>query len=303
MTARHGAFTLIELLVAIALIIVITTAAITAVVQMVTMTRRLQALQTMDAAAKTLYEKLAAEIGAMHPCTTVWLTSDPGSKSVELVFMHNRRSPRDYADFRYGASRHAVMPFTDMVWSRWYWSGPTGPLLVSSSRTGRWTRILGDQGRDYWKISGGSKMSNYYSSFLLVPQPVRETGTAMAPNQPKEILNRNQWLPEPTPPTTPPPEWTDVGDYEDLELNARPLLFDCSELSIELCNRDGTTKLADGAATLAWGAAGTYVDGRIHSGLGDRPSQVRIRFTLVDPPTKASRMYSFTCATPSFPHY
>lgn len=299
---RRG-FTLIELLVAIALIMVVATAAITAVVQMVTMTRRLQALQTMDAAAKTMYERLAVEAGAMHPCTAVWLTSVPGSKSVELVFMHNRRSPRDYSDFRFGASRHSVAPYTDLVWSRWYWSGPTGPLLVSTSRTGRWTRILGDQSRDYWKIPGGSKMSNYYSSFLLVPQPVRTTGTATAPNSPQELLNRNRWLPVPPPPAPPPPEKTDVGDYEDLQLNARPLLFDCSDLSIELCNRDGSTKLADGTASLAWAAPGTYVDGRDHAGLGDRPSQVRIRFTLVDPKTTARRTYSFTCATPSFPHY
>jgi prepilin-type N-terminal cleavage/methylation domain-containing protein len=306
---RRGAFTLVELLVSIALIAVITTAAITAVVQMLAMTRRLQALQTMDATAKTLFEKLSVELGAMHPCAAIWLTSDPATKSVELVFMHAKRSPRDFYDFKYGAGMHPVMGFTDLVWSRWYWSeAPTGTLEVSTSRTGRWTQVVGDQTRNYWQIPSGSKMpSSYASTFLLVPQLVRDTGTATAPNSPRDILNANAWQSDPAKPALKPVEKTDVGDYDDLLLNARPLLSNCSGLTIELRNRDGTGKLADGTSALAWAAPGSFIDGRDQPGLDDRPSVLRIRFTLttvVDlKKTEVSRTYSFSCALPGLPTY
>lgn len=303
------AFTLVELLVSIALIIVIATAAVTAVVQMLTMTRRLQALQAMDATAKTLFEKLSVEVGAMHPCAALWLTSDPATKSVELVFMHAKRSPRDFYDIKYGAGMHGMMGFTDLVWSRWYWTAaPTGTLEVAASRTGRWTRVVGDQTRNYWKIATGSKMpSTYYSTFLLVPQLVRGTGTATAPDSPKDILNANAWQSDPADPSIKPVERSDVGDYDDLLLNSRPLLSNCSDLTIELLNRDGTGKLADGTSALAWAVPGSYIDGRDQPRLDDRPSLLRIKFTLTSvidlKRTEVSRTYSFSCALPGIPTY
>ncbi len=306
--SRHEAFTLVELLMSITLVIVITTAAITAVVQMLAMTRRLQALQTMDATAKTLFEKLSIEVGAMHPGAAVWLTSDPTTKSVELVFMHAKRSPRDFYDIKYGAGVHSVMGFTDLVWSRWHWAvAPTGTLEVSTSRTGRWTRVPGDQTRNYWKIPTGSKMTNYLSTFLLVPQLVRETGTAATPNSPKDILNANAWQSDPTDKTIEPVEKSDVGDYDDLLLNSRPLLRNCSDLSIELRNRNGTGKLANGTSALTWAAPGSFIDGRDQTGLDDRPTVLRIKFTLTTvidlKQTEVSRTYSFSCALPDNPTY
>jgi prepilin-type N-terminal cleavage/methylation domain-containing protein len=209
-TSSHRArtaFTLVELLVSIVLIALVTTAAITATSRMLTMTRRLQALQTMDASAKTLYEKLSGEVAAIHPCAALWLSSDTTNKSVELVFMHAKRSPRDFYDNKMLWDVFNTMGFTDLLWSRWQWSASTGTLMTSTSRTGRWTRILADQSRNYWKIPSGSKMGTvkqdgyllseaslpYYSSFLSVPQLVRETGTATSPLSPKDILNANAW--------------------------------------------------------------------------------------------------------------
>jgi prepilin-type N-terminal cleavage/methylation domain-containing protein len=303
-TRERAAFTLVELLVSIVLIALITTAAITATSRMLTMTRRLQALQTMDASAKTLYEKLSGEVAAMHPCAAVWLTSETSTKSVELVFMHAKRSPRDY----YDTKSLNNMGFTDLLWTRWHWSASTETLMVSASRPGRWTRILADQVRNYWKIPGGSRMGSvrfsstlgseaglpYYSSFLSVPKLVRETGTATSPSSPKDILNANSWQSG---------EQSDIGDYDDLLLGARPLLYDCSGLCIEFSNRDGATKLADGNSVLAWAAAGDHVDARDQPGLDDRPCIVRIRFTLTDPKTQATRTYSFSCPTPGIPTY
>lgn len=185
--------------------------------------------------------------------------------------------------------------------------GQSGILNVSSSRPARWTLVPANQSRDYWKIPGGSKMANHYSSFLLVPQLKRETGTATVPNSPKDLLNANAWQSDPADKTIVPVEKADVGDYDDLLLNARPLLYNCSDFSIELRNRDGTGKLADGTSALAWAAPGSYVDGRDHPGLDDRPSLLRIKFTLASATdlrkTEVSRTYSFSCALPDIPTY
>jgi prepilin-type N-terminal cleavage/methylation domain-containing protein len=305
---RRPAFTLVELLVSMALIVLILTAAITATSRMMTMTRRLQALQTMDSSAKTIFEKLSGEVKAMHPCAALWLSSDTASKSVEFVFMYAKRHPRDYYENKFQAGMNTTLGFTDLLWSRWQWSASTETLTTSTSRTARWTRILAGQGRNYWKIPSGSKMGTvtfdsgmlaeaglpYYNSFLSVPKLVRETGTATSPLSPKDILNANAWQSG---------ESTDIGDYDDLLLCARPLLYDCSDLCIELGNIDGTSKTADGTTSLTWGAPGSYVDARDQTGLGDRPGVVRIRFTLTDSKTHATRTYSFSCATPSIPTY
>lgn len=313
---------MIELLISIFLILVITAVAITSIVQMLTMTRRLQALQTMDASAKTLYEKLSGELAAMHPCAAVWLTSDPADSSVELVFMRCKEAPLDHIDSlrEWGRAGATEMGYTDMVWSRWYWKWDpvkvTGTVYAASSRTARWTRVLGNQARDYWKIPGGSKLGNsYFNAFILIPQPVQETGTATSPNSPKDLLNTNAWQSAPATATTPaiqPIEKTDYGDYEDLLRNSRPLMFRCSALKLELVSRDGTSRVADGDTALAWAAEGSVVDGSDKPGLAPadakrvldaRPSLVRLRFTLSDEKTGASRSYSFSCPTSGIPSY
>jgi len=317
---------MIELLISIALILVITTAAITAVVQMLAMTRRLQALQTMDASAKTLYEKLSAEIAAMHPCTAVWLTSDTADTSVELVFMRTKDEPLDHIDSRreWGRSARSELGFTDMLWSRWYWKWDpvkkTGTVFAASSREARWTRVFGNQTRNYWKIPGGTLLNNtYFNSFVLIPRPVRETGTLKYPNHPIGLLDANAWQSAPATSTTPAVvaiEKSDFGDYEDLLRNSQPLLFNCTDFSLEVVSRDGSTRIAEGDTALAWAAEGSVVDGSDPPGLAAadakaildaRPSMVRIKFTLtavIDLQKNAvSRTYSFSCPAPGLPTY
>jgi len=313
---------MIELLISIALILVIATAAVTAVVQMLAMTRRLQTLQTMDASAKTLYEKLEAELASTHPCTAMWLTSDPATTSVELVFMRCKESPFDRITSKreYNRASAPELGFTDMVWSRWYWKWDatrgTGTVYVASSRTARWTRVPGDQTRNYWKIPGGTNLKKtYFNSFVLIPQPVRETGVALTPSSLKDLLEGNAWQSAPATATTPAlvaVEKSDFGDYEDLLRNARPLLFNCSDLRIDMVSRDGTSQTADGDTPLAWAVEGSAVDGSDKPGLTPtdakqildaRPSLLRLRFTLSDAKTQATRSYSFSCPTPGIPSY
>lgn len=309
-TRRRSAFTLIELLISVTLTLIIATLAITSITSMLAMARRLQALQTMDASAKTLYEKLSSELAAMHPCAAIWLTSDPADKSVELVFMRTKDAPLDHIDSRREWRRQGAteLGYTDLVWTRWYWrwdsAAATGTIHVSTSRPARWTRILGNQTRDYWKIPGGSKLGNaFFSSFLSIPRLVPATGTATEPNSPRGVLDANSWGSG---------EATDVGDYADLTRSARPLLGNCTDLRLELVSRDGTVHAADADTPLAFAAEGAYVDASDAPGLSAaaarsvldrRPAQARLRFTLSDSKTGATRTYSFSFATPAIPVY
>lgn len=308
--SRHHGFTLIELLVSIGLILVITSIAISSIVSMLAMARRLQALQSMDASAKTLFEKLSHDIAAMHPCAAVWLRSDPSDKSIELVFMRSKDAPFAHIDSRreWHRSFLSELGYTDLVWSRWYWrwdtATATGTVYVSSSRSARWTWILGNQTRNYWKIPSGSKLpSTFFSSFVSIPRVVQATGTSTNPDSPRDILDANSWQSG---------EFTDIGDYQDLLQQARPLLEACSDLVLELVCRDGTMHQADGDTAMSFSARGSVVDGSDEPGLSAtairqvldaRPCTIRIRFTLRDAKTGATRAYSFSCATPSIPTY
>jgi prepilin-type N-terminal cleavage/methylation domain-containing protein len=294
MSSPRSAFTLIELLVSMALIAIIATAATTTFIQLLTMSRKLQAMQTMDAAAKTAYEKLAGEVTVIHPCAAVWLTAKAATKDVEFVFMRSKFNRLDYIDTKFRWDVGGDLGYTDLVWSRWHWNASTEMLEVSSSRTCRWTVVSNDQTRNYWKIPSGSKMNNTNSTFVSLPQLQRDTGTASDPDSPIGILNLNSWNTG---------EKTDVGDYDDLTLNAVPLLYRCTDLVFEVKNLDGSVKTADGTADLSWAAPGTFVDGQDHPKLVDRPSIVRLRFTLTEPKAKTSRTYSFSCTAPSFTHY
>jgi len=295
MRLPRNAFTLIELLVSMALIAIIATAATTTFIQLLNMSRKLQAMQTMDAAAKTTYEKLAGETTVIHPCAALWLNSKSASKDVEFIFMRGKFNRLDYIDTKYAWDIGGDLGYTDLVWSRWHWNASTEILTVSTSRPCRWTTVRNDQTKNYWKIPSGSKMGNSTSTFVSIPQLQRATQLGIAGETiPNDILNLNAWNTG---------EQSDIGDYGDLEVNAVPLLYRCTELTIELHNLDGSVKTADGTGNLQWAAPGTYVDGQNHTGLVDRPSLVRLRFTLTEPKAKASRTYSFSCTTPSFTHY
>jgi len=303
---RCPGFTLIELLIAVVLTLIVAGTATLAIGQMLQTTRRLQALQTMDGDAQTVHGKLAAEFATLHPCAGVFLNSSATDRSVELVFMFARRTPIDHlyeTRMETQRSNGAFPGFTDIVWTRWHWSWYTRTLTAASSNTARWTRVFADQARDYWKISGGSKMNHtvpsgykdagwpYFNGFLSVPRLVRETGTG----NPQPLLDANSWGTG---------EDSDIGDYAELLCKARPILADCTDLRIELVDRLGRVTAVDGSTNTAWAAPGTFVDGRGRGSLDDRPSQVRIMFTLTSPTVAGvNRTYSFSCAGPGIPTY
>lgn len=332
---RHG-FTLIELLISLALLTIVMTVAITVTFQCVTVTRRLQARQTMDANARTTYNRLRSEVTTMHPCAAVWLNAKQG-EWVELVFMSAVAEPLDGLDPRLEPGKMRRVYLTDQVWSRWYWDVDAKTLLTTTSRRARWARAwanpaLNAGGNDYWQIVGGTKMSGlllqdgspYFSTLLCLPQPQRDTGIASNDgttpfddrDSPITLLDSNNWNTERNPKIT-------KGDYQDLVDGARTQLSNCTDLSIGIRSMDGSSVVADEQHNLVWSVSGNFVDGGYlgsasdkrcgvkgnlaagpwdQTDLGKRPSVVQLRFTLHDPKTETSSLYSFSCSPPGSTH-
>lgn len=137
-------------------------------------------------------------------------------------------------------------------------------------------------------------MGDYLSLFVSVPQLQRDTGMGPLPHEAKDILNTNMWDTG---------EKNDYGDYDDLVRNASPLLFHCTDFSIELEDLAGVKTTADGSANFSWANSGSYVDGRFQADLAQRPSIARIRFTLTEPKVKHSATYSFSFTLPAITRY
>jgi prepilin-type N-terminal cleavage/methylation domain-containing protein len=334
---RRG-FTLIELLISLALLTIVMTVAITVTFQCLTVTRRLQARQTMDASARTTYNRLRSEVTTMHPCSAVWLNAKQG-KWIELVFMSAVPEPLDGLDARLEPGKMRRVYLTDQVWSRWYWDAEARTLTASTSRRGRWSRAYADPtlnkgGQDYWQITTGTKMagllhqdsSPYFSTLMCLPQPQRDTGIAVNDpgtpyddrDSPVALLNSNNWNTDRNPDIS-------IGDHQDLVLAgaARPQLINCADVSIGIRSVDGSSVVADEQHDLVWSVSGNFVDGGYlgtatdkrcgakgnlaagpwdQSDLGKRPGVVQLRFTLHDPKTETSSSYSFSCSPPGSTH-
>lgn len=334
-TRPGSAFTLIEVLVAMALIVMVAVVATTSVLQMMKMTRRVQAVQNMNAAATIVQGKLGDEVAGMHHGSAIWLRTtpnvvDPSIKDVELVFMVAKRSVHSYRTTRLAGYQSQEIGYCDLLWTRWSWNAKTEVLSASTSREARWTRIPGDATRNYWKLPAPATFTSstmtdlydipsecnmpFFSVFLSMPRPVRETGLSTGtPDVPNEILDRNTW----NWPTDPNFEYAEMGDYTDLQRRAHPILRSCSDFRLELVTSGGSVVRASRDTTLTWATPGYFVDGRAQAGLADRPSLVRVAFTLREgetpydregttasgSDTRPSQTYSFSFPTQLTPTY
>lgn len=334
-TRPGSAFTLIEVLIAVALIVLVAVVATTSVMQMMKMTRRVQAVQNMNSAATIVQGRLGDEVAGMHHGSAIWLRTtpnvvDPSLKDVELVFMVAKRSVHSYRTLRLASHQFQEIGYCDLLWTRWAWNAKSEVLSTSISRDARWTRIPGSATRNYWKLPAPAAFTSmtmddlssipsersmpFFSVFLSIPRPVRETGlSGGTPDVPEEILDRNTW----NWPADPNFEQSEMGDYTDLLRNARPILRSCSDLRIELVTSGGSAVHASRDTTLTWAAPGYYLDGRTQSGLNLRPSLVRLAFTLREGDTpydregttalgsdpRPSQTYSFSFPTQLTPVY
>jgi type II secretory pathway component PulJ len=321
--SNASGFTLLELLVATSFTLVIVLIATTVLFQMIKTTRRINATMSMHAAAHSVQDRLTRETAAMHPCAAVWLVSDPTARSVELIFLRGKEHVYDFSvNPEYG--RNAIkLGFTDLVWTRWSWTEADGILTVAESRSARQFQLDNGNGttRNFWQIANNmdavSGTTPTLSTFISILQPRRETDLASRPvavSKPTYVLNQNSWKTDLSA-TAQGYLSADLGDYDDLVRNARPVLHGCSKLTIEVVDASpsptnvhpaGVRDNGSWYPSLDWAAAGSFVDGGLASagsnrGLttSDRPGLIRIRFTLSDPGrTDASFEYSFSCRTP-----
>lgn len=288
--ASARAFTLIEILVSTALILVLVTAATVAFNQAITMMRRIQAVKTLDAQAKALFDRLHRSFSALHPGAAVWLRARTSPATVELLFMRGKEENDDFLDpFNTGH------PTTDYVWSLWRWTRKREVLEGSSSSP---YRSFAMEGRHPWwnKTWKDGEYGSRFYHFGMVPELRRSAWHApSAAFAPAPILDADAWGTG---------LGRDIGDYKDLEWRLTPALTACRDLTCELVLADGSTVTADGAADLDWGASGAFVDGgvagRIQAATATRPCLVRLRFTLDDAATGATSTYCFSFATPGF---
>lgn len=291
---RKDSFTLIELLIAMALTLTVIVVATTALVQLLTMIRRLQSRQNMDAVAKVISERFRREVTSMQPGAAVWLRATASPATVELVFMKGKEMPTDFP-LTVGQAR---LGFTDLLWTRWHWDSAGEVLSAAESTSARWTMIGKGKKRDFWKFAPGDPDPDtngpVFATLLSIPSLRRQTGTAAKPDDPQAVLDLNGWQSG---------EPGDTGDYTDLVRVARPLALHCTAVTIEVQSLDGTVQSADGSVDQAWSASGSLVDARDKPDLGRRPSLVRLRFTLADPAIGTASTFSFSCLTPEFTRY
>ena len=266
------------------------TAATVAFNQALTMMRRIQAIKTMDAQAKALFDRLSRSFTALHPGAAVWLRARSSPASVELLFMRCKEENDDFLD-----PFNQAHPTTDYVWSLWRWS-PDKRVLESAVSSP--IRAFSMDGRAAWwnKTWTDNEYANRFYFFNMVPELRRSAwDAAAAAFDPEPILNANAWSTGVT---------KDIGDYKDLVWRLTPALPHCRALTVELLLADGSTVTADASANLDWGSSGAFVDGgvagRSQASPATRPCIVRLRFTLDDADTGTTSTYCFSFHTPGF---
>lgn len=301
------ALTLVELLVSVTLAMFLMSVAWTMFSQVQRLVKRTQARLHLHASAKTIYESLRRDLTAMQQSCSFWLLSSnamggtPGS--IDVVFM---TAVADEEGFRLAAHNQFDMPpvtTTDLVWCRWSWSGSSRTLLAARNDTVRsfYRKQFGDPAPNRSGIAY-DLLGRYRNPTPYNPQPRRFT-----PSDDVLGLDDNRW------------SFTERagfnrGDWTDLDQRLAPVHNAVTDCTIEVVLAgDGTggapaLRRADGRSTLAFCARGVRLDGLSEKVLTDgvstrdevaeRPSLLRIAFTLEDRATRVSEDFSFTIALP-----
>lgn len=272
---QHG-FSLVEILVSITIMAFLLLVGTQAFVQVVTMTKRIQARQELHNTARIIVERMQLDLGALQQTAALYLLSHDGSGSepqgVELIFL---RGKLDLTDFTrhdgFGISEPAI---TDLVWSRWAWQTANRTLSVAASSRTRLFKLSND-----W-MNGTINYRNQY--FANLPTPRRVAGAGPA------TLDANAY-------GTGDPN--DIGDYQDLIANAIPLSTTCTGLRIELVLHNGSTITVDGSNAVAHAIDGVRVDSRIIAANALRPRLVRFLIDLQHDETQLTETFSFSTQT------
>lgn len=277
--------TLVEILVATALASFLIATATAGFMQMRTMARRVDARQQLHNTARIVFDRLHDELSSLMHGSAVFAAGNPGA--VELVYL---RGKLDNTDFTTGGNFGANLKSrTDQVWSRLAWDGTSRLLTLAASSPERSFTVNRD-----WTGSGTWPYQN--RSFYNLPTPQRAisggpvasyaTATAAA----RATLDANALGSGSS---------DDIGDYRDLENNARPLTGWCTGLAFAFVCEDGSVHAVDATADSGFAAAGQYVDGRSGPQLDGRPRLLRMRLQLTEPSTGLAEEFAFSFLLPA----
>lgn len=315
---RHArAFTLVELMASIALSLLLVAGAWTMFSQVQRLAKRTQARLQLHATAKSIYETLRRDLGGLQHSCAIWLRSPgPGADGlpgqIDLVFM---TAVTDEQGFLLAGNAVAGDNFventTDLVWSRWSWTGGVPAGVVGPSAAGRLLHACNATVRDYrrrqvdtavptkagvtYGILGFYKYGTPYN-----PQPRRST-----PGDDPQRLDDNRWAFSER-------AGLNLGDWSELEERLAPVQGRVTDCRIELVlhgdDAAGSirTVACDGSAASSFCAHGVRLDGLTSAAMGlsardeiaDRPSILRLSFTLQDPATGVSQAFGFSFALP-----
>jgi type II secretory pathway pseudopilin PulG len=306
------AFTLIELLVSIALGTFLTGTAVTMFFTTQHLAKRTQARLQLHASAKSIYESMRRDLQSLQQDCAFWLLSrksDGESAGIDLVFMTGVFDDQGFLMGGRAVSSgydNIEWKTTDLVWCRWSWSGDA----TDPTRAFRLWTARNDMKRTCTNTSAPTLAGVPYTvlnSVAYNPQPRRATSAwSTYPADDWRGLDDNAW-------SFPGNPSQNVGDWTDLRQRLMPLPSKVTACTIEIVLAgDGSgaapvTVRADGSTPIAFCARGVRLDGITEKALGlpaprdeiaDRPSILRIAFTLVDSATGISQDFTFSFALP-----
>lgn len=276
--------TLVEILVSTALAAFLIATATAGFMQMRTLTRRVEARQQLHNTARIIFDRLHDELSSLMQGSVVGACGT--TDAVELVYL---RGKLDNTDFTTGGNFGASLKSrTDQVWSRLAWNGTTRTLSLAASSPERSFTINRD-----WRSDGSWRYQNMPFYNLPSPQRIVRGGAvssyATARSAIQSTLNANALGSGST---------GDIGDYKDLENNARPLTVWCTGIQFEFVCEDGSAHAVNASADSWFIGAGQYVDGRTGTQLDQRPRLLRLRLQLTEPNFGLSEDFAFSFPLP-----
>lgn len=290
------AFTLIELLIAMSLVTLIGIGASTTLLQLHSLTRRVQALQLLHSQARIIYERFSAEVAGLQQTGACFVTCTAGtSGGLEVVFLGSKYDALDFTIA--GAAGRYIRGTGDLVWTRWYWNGVRQELQVARSAGAReftadvsWGPGPGmDFGTSTAKIPSNVAAP---SPFRNLPSPQR---VVAADRTPATTLDRNAYGTGSS---------GDLGDYAELVQRSIPIASGVTAFRCDVvAQKPSESFIGDPeAGSGAFWADGIRVDSQVQAGNTDfdrRPRILRVRFTLTEPRSGVAETFTFSFPAPA----
>lgn len=322
MNHRRG-FTLIEILVSVSLSLILVGAAVTAFVQLRKMTQRVTVRMDLITRAETLFNQFNPRLTTVLQHAAFIIDTQPTSPAgaaiptLRLVYMRGKESQNDWEQ-----TENTFKDNSDTYWEMWEYRPDERRLYQANSRRAWTFKVDLAPGNPAPPVLA-PPVNLWGFEFINFPKARRTVNPAAW----WSTLDDNQLfpsMPRATPPAVPrstpvcPPivSANDHGDWGMLWRDLTPVGEGLTDLSLQVVSQDGTIRtFAAGAPATTWVAEGAWMDGRILDAggrsadtagfvygttcLAQRPVLLRMRFTLADPSSGISQIFTFSFQLPS----